>query len=110
VSAPPALFTIGHGDRPIAAFVDMLRDAGVTTLVDVRRHPGSRRHPQFAREALAHSLAAAGIAYSAGKARRWAGGAARGPIRVTSPGGATPFAATPTTWKRRLSAPRWSAS
>jgi uncharacterized protein (DUF488 family) len=63
VSAPPALFTIGHGDRPIAAFVDMLRDAGVTTLVDVRRHPGSRRHPQFAREALAHSLAAAGIAY-----------------------------------------------
>lgn len=63
VSAPPALCTIGHGDRPIAAFIDMLRDAGVATLVDVRRHPGSRRHPQFGREALAQALADAAIEY-----------------------------------------------
>lgn len=67
MSAPPALYTIGHGDRPIAAFVDMLRDAGVTTLVDVRRHPGSRRHPQFAREALSQSLADAGIGIAASR-------------------------------------------
>jgi uncharacterized protein (DUF488 family) len=32
-------------------------------LADVRRFPGSRRHPQFAREALAASLQAAGIEY-----------------------------------------------
>lgn len=32
-------------------------------LVDVRRFPGSRRHPQFAREALSRALEAAGIAY-----------------------------------------------
>jgi uncharacterized protein (DUF488 family) len=31
--------------------------------VDVRRYPGSRRHPQFAKEALAQTLADAGIAY-----------------------------------------------
>jgi uncharacterized protein (DUF488 family) len=32
-------------------------------LVDVRRFPGSRRHPQFSREALEQSLADGGIAY-----------------------------------------------
>lgn len=31
--------------------------------MDVRRFPGSRRHPQFNREALAATLAEAGIAY-----------------------------------------------
>jgi uncharacterized protein (DUF488 family) len=41
----------------------MLDAAGVRTVVDVRRFPGSRRNPQFNRDALAASLAAAGIAY-----------------------------------------------
>lgn len=41
----------------------MLRAAGVETLVDIRRFPGSRRHPQFGRDALAARLAADGIAY-----------------------------------------------
>jgi uncharacterized protein (DUF488 family) len=35
----------------------------VSTLVDVRRFPGSRRHPQFGRSALADALAGAGIGY-----------------------------------------------
>jgi uncharacterized protein (DUF488 family) len=35
----------------------------VRTLVDVRRLPWSRRHPQFSQRALAERLAAAGIAY-----------------------------------------------
>lgn len=33
-------------------------------LVDVRRFPGSRRHPWFAREPLAAALAAGGIGYA----------------------------------------------
>lgn len=33
-------------------------------LVDVRRHPASRRHPHFSREPLARGLAAAGIGYT----------------------------------------------
>jgi uncharacterized protein (DUF488 family) len=33
-------------------------------LVDVRRFPGSRRHPQFGRDALAASLRSAGIGYA----------------------------------------------
>lgn len=41
----------------------MLHEAGVERLVDVRRFPGSRRHPQFAREALAAALGESVIAY-----------------------------------------------
>jgi uncharacterized protein (DUF488 family) len=44
--------TVGHGARPIETFRAILDEAGVGTLVDVRRFPGSRRHPQFGREAL----------------------------------------------------------
>jgi uncharacterized protein (DUF488 family) len=36
---------------------------GIRVLVDVRRFPASRRHPQFSRDALAASLAATGIEY-----------------------------------------------
>jgi len=41
----------------------MLDEAGVETLVDVRRFPGSRRNPQFGRDALEATLDSAGIAY-----------------------------------------------
>lgn len=41
----------------------MLRRASVRTVVDVRRFPGSRRNPQFNRDALAEALGAAGIGY-----------------------------------------------
>jgi uncharacterized protein (DUF488 family) len=57
------VWTIGHGTRPAAELVSMLRDAGVRTLVDVRRFPGSRHNPQFNRAALAATLGEAGIAY-----------------------------------------------
>jgi uncharacterized protein (DUF488 family) len=57
------VFTIGHGTRPVAELVECLVAAQVETLVDVRRFPASRRNPQFGREALAATLADAGIAY-----------------------------------------------
>lgn len=57
------IHTVGHSVRPIADFVALLRKAGVRTLVDVRRYPVSRRHPQFSREALRAALLAAGISY-----------------------------------------------
>lgn len=60
-SAP--LFTIGHGTVDIAAFAGYLRAADVESLVDVRRFPGSRRHPQFGSAALCESLREIGIAY-----------------------------------------------
>src|ERR1700720_775195 len=57
------LFTIGHSTRGIDELLGLLAEHGIETLIDVRRFPASRRHPQFSREALAASLAAAGIAY-----------------------------------------------
>jgi uncharacterized protein (DUF488 family) len=57
------LFTIGHSTRAIGELLALLAEHGIETLIDVRRFPGSRRHPQFSREALAASLAAAGIEY-----------------------------------------------
>jgi len=57
------VWTIGHGTRPAEELVETLRRAGVRTLVDVRRFPGSRRNPHFNQEALAGTLGDAGIAY-----------------------------------------------
>src|SRR5262249_10954118 len=60
---PPRVFTIGHGTRSGDDLVAVLQGAGVQTLVDVRRYPGSRRNPQFNLEALAERVTAAGITY-----------------------------------------------
>lgn len=57
------LWTVGHSTRTLEAFVAMLREAGIACVADVRRFPGSRRHPQFGAEALAAGLAGAGIGY-----------------------------------------------
>ena len=59
----PTLFSVGHGARPLEAFLNLLRGAGVRLLVDVRSTPGSRKHPHFGREALAASLVDAGMDY-----------------------------------------------
>jgi uncharacterized protein (DUF488 family) len=61
--AEPTIFSIGHGTRTFEAFLELLRAAGVERVVDVRTAPGSRRHPQFGKDALAEALAAEGIAY-----------------------------------------------
>ncbi len=56
-------YTVGHGARAAAELVELLGASGVSTLVDVRRYPGSRRNPQFGREALTRTLGESGIAY-----------------------------------------------
>jgi len=57
------IFTVGHGRRAVGELLAVLREAGVETLVDVRRFPASRRNPQFNQGPLAETLGAAGIAY-----------------------------------------------
>lgn len=57
------LRTVGHGAQAADELVDLLASAGVTSVVDVRRFPGSRRHPHFGRDEMARWLAEAGIAY-----------------------------------------------
>ena len=60
-----SLWTIGHSTRAWEVFVAMLREVRIEALVDVRRFAGSRRNPQFAGEAMACALPAAGIEYVA---------------------------------------------
>lgn len=56
------LFTIGYEGATPDRLIETLREAGVTTLVDVRELANSRR-PGFAKRALSQSLEAAGIGY-----------------------------------------------
>jgi uncharacterized protein (DUF488 family) len=57
------LWTIGHSTRPIEEFIGLLLSHGIQLLADVRITPYSRRNPQFHSDALAKSLADAGIQY-----------------------------------------------
>ena len=57
------VWTVGHSTRSAEEFLELLLAHGIQVLVDVRSFPGSRRHPQFNRAALAESLQEAGIEY-----------------------------------------------
>jgi uncharacterized protein (DUF488 family) len=59
----PPVFTIGHSTRTSDELLALLAEHGIEVLVDVRRYPGSRRHPQFSRDALAAALAGARMQY-----------------------------------------------
>lgn len=61
--APVRLLTFGHGTAEQGQIVELLTGAGVQTLVDVRRFPGSRRNPHVARDRMEQWLPEAGIAY-----------------------------------------------
>jgi uncharacterized protein (DUF488 family) len=63
MAAGDQLFTIGHSTHAVDRFVALLGRHRVEVLCDVRRFPGSRRHPQFNAGALRDSLAAAGVDY-----------------------------------------------
>ncbi|QNN54021.1 DUF488 family protein [Nocardioides mesophilus] len=57
------LLTVGHGEATQTQLTDLLAGAGVGLVVDVRRFPGSRRHPHFARAEMEQWLPASGIGY-----------------------------------------------
>lgn len=62
---PPlhTIWTIGHSNRPIDDFVELLRGPSIELVADVRRFPASRAHPQFNAEPLAAELKRHGIDY-----------------------------------------------
>jgi uncharacterized protein (DUF488 family) len=57
------VWTIGHSSRDIELFLSLLRTHGIELVADVRRYPGSRKHPHFNSGPLAETLSNAGIAY-----------------------------------------------
>ena len=60
---PRVVHTIGHSTRTSETFLALLKLHAIELLIDVRRWPMSRRHPQFSRETLAASLKENGIDY-----------------------------------------------
>jgi len=59
----PPVRTVGHSTRTLEELVGLLREHGVTRLVDVRTVPRSRHNPQFNSDTLPDALQVAGIAY-----------------------------------------------
>jgi len=57
------IWTIGHSTRKIDIFLSLLKENGIKLVADVRMYPGSKRYPQFGREALAKSLSKHRIGY-----------------------------------------------
>ena len=57
------IWTVGHSTRSGEEFVRILLENRIEVLVDVRTFPGSRRYPQFNRDALAEALKEVGIEY-----------------------------------------------
>lgn len=60
----PLVCTIGHSNRALDDFVDLLKRNQIEHVLDVRTVPRSRHNPQFAQDALPDSLNAVGIAYT----------------------------------------------
>lgn len=57
------VWTIGHSTRPLDQFLELLTAHNIEAVADVRRHPGSRRWPQFGGDSLAAALETRGIGY-----------------------------------------------
>ena len=55
--------TIGHSNRALEDFVELLRIAQITAVADIRTVPKSRTNPQYNKDALPESLAAFQVAY-----------------------------------------------
>jgi uncharacterized protein (DUF488 family) len=62
-STGTTITTVGHGQASQEGFLELVAAAGIATVVDVRRFPGSRRHPHFSSEAMQGWLPAGGIGY-----------------------------------------------
>jgi uncharacterized protein (DUF488 family) len=60
---PPSVLTIGHSNHPLDRFLSLLAQHQTEALVDIRRFPGSRKHPHFNRDILAAALPKSGMEY-----------------------------------------------
>lgn len=62
-STQPLICTIGHSNRPLHTFIDLLQRNEIERVLDVRTVPRSRNNPQFNQDALPSSLKAVHISY-----------------------------------------------
>lgn len=57
------IWTIGHSTRSLDEFIAMLKSFQIESVADIRSYPGSRKYPQFNREALEISLTQNNLLY-----------------------------------------------
>ncbi|HCN84695.1 MAG TPA: Fe-S cluster assembly protein HesB [Sphingobacteriaceae bacterium] len=57
------IWTIGHSTRPLEEFLSMLHSFNIEMVADIRSFPGSRKFPQYNKEALSVSLPQNNIQY-----------------------------------------------
>ena len=57
------VYAVGHSNRSLEGLLGVLHQAEVRAVVDVRRYPFSRRHPQFNRDELSTALLKGGVVY-----------------------------------------------
>jgi uncharacterized protein (DUF488 family) len=57
------IYTIGHSNHPLELFLSLLRDSGVSVVVDIRSKPRSQIVPHFNRKPLENSLKMNGFKY-----------------------------------------------
>ncbi|QIW23609.1 DUF488 domain-containing protein [Sulfolobus sp. S-194] len=57
------IYTIGHSNRSIGEFLEILKVFKIQVLVDIRRWPKSRKYPHFNYESLRDTLLGYGIEY-----------------------------------------------
>lgn len=57
------LYTVGHSNREIDEFIELLKINEIEALIDVRKLPGSKKYPHFNLDELSRSLSAADILY-----------------------------------------------
>ena len=56
-------FTVGHSNRSLEEFIELLVSAEIEVLADVRKFPRSRTNPQFNQETLPESLSRCNVSY-----------------------------------------------
>ena len=52
----PTIWTIGHSNRSIDEFLDLLAGEAIELVADIRRFPASRAHPHFNADALVDAI------------------------------------------------------
>lgn len=57
------VWAVGHSSYPAETFLALLLAHRIEVVADVRRFPGSRKHPHFGAKVLKDQLASAGIGY-----------------------------------------------
>ncbi len=57
------IYTIGHSNREIDEFIELLKKNNIEVLIDVRKLPGSTKYPHFNQKELSNTLSSADILY-----------------------------------------------